>query len=83
MNCFQDLLDNSSVIKLRLLTRTLNIFINSGREAADTPLSAEHFTVTLCDLQRPWTKEDISIVGARVLVMSEPIFGLCFMSRLC
>lgn len=83
MNCFQDLLDNSSVIKLRLLTRALNIFINSGREAADIPLSAEHFTITLCDLQRSWMKEEISIVGAGVLVTSELIFVLCCMLRLC
>lgn len=80
MNCFQDLLDNSSVIKLRLLTRVLNIFINSGREAADTPLSAEHFIITLCDLLRSWTKEEISIVGVGVLVMSEKIFILCCMA---
>lgn len=59
MNCFQDLLDNSSVIKLCLLTRALNIFINSGREAADIPLSAEDFTIMLCDLQRSWMKEEI------------------------
>lgn len=83
MNCFQDLLDNSSVIKLRLLTRALNIFINSGREAADIPLNAERFTVTLCDLQRSWMKEDISIVGVGVLVMSDLIFVLHWMSRLC
>lgn len=77
MNCFQDLLDNSSVIKLRLLTRALNIFINSGREAADTLLSAEHFTIALCHLQRSQMKEEICIVGVGVLVMSELSFALC------
>lgn len=83
LNCFQDLLDNSSVIKLCLLTRALNIFINSGREAADILLSADHFTITLCHLQRSWMKEEISIVGVGVLVTSELIFVLCRAASCC
>lgn len=76
-------MDNSSVIKLRLLTRALHIFINSGREAAAIPLSAEHFAIMLCDSQRSWMKEEISIVGVGALVTSELIFVLCCTSRLC
>lgn len=82
MNCFQDLLDNSSVIKLHLLTRVLNIFINSGRKAADIPLSAERFAVIPCDYQRSWMKEEISVVGAGVLAVSQLIPVLCSASRL-
>jgi len=75
-------LDNSSVIKLRLLTRALNIFITSGREAADTPLSAEHFTIMLCDLQRSWMKVEISIAGAGVL-WCRSWFLFCVVCRGC